>query len=290
MLYGSENWAHFTIHQINALKAKQTTLLDLATTSDIGITHQKFLKFILGVKTNCSNIAVLGELGEYPLYICGIISLLKFWHRTVNLPNNPLVTQALNVLSMGGIESEWLSTVKTILSELNMEEHFDNHNMISTENFSDTCQKKLRAIFVEQWRIKLNNSRKLRFYKLFKTSFIKEMYLETITNFYLRKDLTKFRCSDHRLEIEIGRHNNIDAIERFCKICKTEVENEEHFLRFCPSYNTLRSRYFGHVKTFLQWKEILTCKDKQTTFNLINFIKKGMQIRQKLIDGICSEI
>ena len=117
----------------------------------------------------------------------------------------------------------------------------------------------------------------------FKTSFEKEKYLEFIPYFPLRKCLTKFRCSDHRLEIEIGRHNNIDASARWCKICVTEVETEEHFLRFCPGYNNLRLHYFGTLETFLQWRNILMCTDRGSTFRLINFIRKAFQLRN---DGL----
>ena len=35
--------------------------------------HQRFVKYILGVKRNCSNLATLGELGELPLHAHAIM-------------------------------------------------------------------------------------------------------------------------------------------------------------------------------------------------------------------------
>ena len=47
---------------------------------------------------------------------------------------------------------------------------------------------------------------KPRFYKLFKKSFERESYLDFVNNFHLRRTVTKFRCGDHSLEIELGRY------------------------------------------------------------------------------------
>ena len=109
----------------------------------------------------------------------------------------------------------------------------------------------------------------MRFYKIFKTSFNRQKYLELIPDFQLRRCITKFRCSDHRLEIELGRHNNIKINEHICKICNAETETEEHFLRFCPTYDVIRFRYFGNLPT-LQWKKVLKCEEEETAFKLAN--------------------
>ena len=127
------------------------------------------------------------------------------------------------------------------------------------------------------------HSNKLRFYKLFKTTFTREPYLTDISNFYLRKRLTKFRCSDHNLEIEVGRHKNIDAKDRICRICRQDVETEEHFLRFCPTYSYIRTRYFGRTHSFLEWREILKCTNKQISYNLANYITKSSAIRENIL-------
>ena len=285
ILYGTEVWGHFSFHQIKAIMEKRTTLFELATTSQVGLVQHKFLKFLLGVKSNCSNTATLGEVGEYPLLLNGILTLLKFWHRTAKLPNNFLAKQALKSLSTEGVQCEWLATVKCVLSQLNMEEHFYNHDIVDTDKFADICLTKLKAIFEKQWHTRLTSTSKLRFYKLFKTSFSREKYLDFIPTFPLRKCLTKFRCSDHRLEVEVGRHNNIVANERWCMICKIKVETEEHFLRFCPGYNTLRARLFGNLRSFLQWRDLLKCDKSQPTFKLIKFINKGFEIRKNLIES-----
>jgi hypothetical protein len=47
----------------------------------------------------------------------------------------------------------------------------------------------------------------------------------------MRQLFTKFRVSDHSLEIESGRYQNIMREERICKNCNlNEIGDEYHFL------------------------------------------------------------
>ena len=67
--------------------------------------------------------------------------------------------------------------------------------------------------------------------------------MDSISDFTLRKIITKFRCSDHCLEIEKGRHIKLKPEERICKLCKSDVETELHFIQDCPAYIVT----FGHI-------------------------------------------
>ena len=73
----------------------------------------------------------------------------------------------------------------------------------------------------------------------------RDLPLENIVNFHLRKIITKFRCSDHKLEIEIGRYNRIPRENKLCKACVNVIEDEMRFLCSCPSYNNVRAHHFG---------------------------------------------
>ena len=279
-LYCSEIWNSLTLRQINTLEQNRKSIFEVMTSSDIGLLHQKFLKYVLGVNKNCTNSATLGELGEYPLMMYGFVSLLKFWHRIANLSSGLLVKQALDVQT-DLVQSEWMSSVKFLLGHIGLSSHFDNPQMVKTEAFAKICLSKLKEIVIRQWHHNIANTGKLRFYKLFKTKFRRENYLDNIPNFQLRRCITKFRCSDHRLEIETGRHRNVPAENRFCQTCVTKTETEEHFLRWCPKYMNLRQRYFGNPTCFLDWLEILKCDSKISAYNLGNYITKALVLRNK---------
>ena len=113
--------------------------------------HQKILKYVLGVKRNCSNMATLGELGEFPLQIHGYLSLLTFWHRITLMNADTLVKKTLNVVTSDGPNSsEWLATVKFILKFLDMERYFVNPSDISTAKFKSLCLSKFKDSFEHQ--------------------------------------------------------------------------------------------------------------------------------------------
>jgi len=69
-------------------------------------------------------------------------------------------------------------------------------------------------------------------------SFLRNIYDENelaayVDNIILKSDrsnIAKLRICAHNLEIEKGRHFQINRTERFCKICNVlEIEDENHF-------------------------------------------------------------
>ena len=73
-------------------------------------------------------------------------------------------------------------------------------------------------IYLQKWTSDLNSSSKVTFYKSIKPTFQFEPYLDILpTKFWTA--LTKFRLSNHRLPIEVGRWNNIPRHETVCPRC-----------------------------------------------------------------------
>ena len=106
---------------------------------------------------------------------------------------------------------------------------------------------KLKKHFKECWSFEKHKSIKLNlFYDSYKTSFIKEPYLDLVTNPAFKYRTTRLRISSHDFEIEKGRYNNTPRELRHCKWCKVSlgehiVENEDHVLYFCDLYSKHRS-------------------------------------------------
>jgi hypothetical protein len=64
----------------------------------------------------------------------------------------------------------------------------------------------------------------------------------------MRQLFTKFRVSDHSLEIETGRYENITREERICKNCNLEeIGNEYHFFLKCTANHSLRNNLFNKI-------------------------------------------
>ena len=109
-------------------------------------------------------------------------------------------------------------------------------------------RKLLQNYYNELWNRKILRNPKANFIKYFKTNMNFEKYLIQIEDRKLRIPLTKFRLSDHELNIETGRHRNIPRNERHCPLCKAKaVEDEAHALLVCEQYNSLRTTFFNKI-------------------------------------------
>ena len=71
--------------------------------------------------------------------------------------------------------------------------------------------------------------KKLRTYKKLKHHFSIEPHLEAIHDFDMRKCISSFRISAHKLRIEQGRDKGERLEEILCEECN-EVETEVHFM------------------------------------------------------------
>ena len=151
-LYNSENLCHFNHHQIKALDDNKTTLLSYLIDSIPDKVQHKFLKFVLGVKRNCSNLAMLGEIGELPMSHHGLISMLSYWHRIALMQGDNLVKQALTLnYENGPAQSEWLASVQDLLNYLDLSHIFRNPDEIKNDKFSLICSQKLSQKLGKEW-------------------------------------------------------------------------------------------------------------------------------------------
>ena len=84
-----------------------------------------------------------------------------------------------------------------------------------------------------------------------------------ILNFKQCQALTKLRIGNHRLEIELGWHNNIKEADRICKICNDGVEDETHFLVKCKNFENTRKPYLETIYTlFASFNIVVLCSIK----------------------------
>ena len=81
-----------------------------------------------------------------------------------------------------------------------------------------------------EWSL-MKKMSKLRTCKLVKNKFGIEKYLE-LDEMNLRKPLTAFRISAHKLNIERGRYLNLKVEDRICNVCMV-IEDEMHALCQC---------------------------------------------------------
>ena len=93
-LYGCENWGVINITQ----KRKELNLYDIFKECESEKINLKFCKYMLRVSKKCINIAVLTELGRFPMYIDILKQMFMYWHRLEHPPPPPPHTPTLKFI------------------------------------------------------------------------------------------------------------------------------------------------------------------------------------------------
>jgi hypothetical protein len=256
--------------------------------TDIEAIHTKFCRKILGVRKSTNLDALYGELGRYPMYITRQTLMIKYWLKIMTMDENSLVYRIYKTLEQDAINNDtyngenWATQIKINLDNIGMSYIWHNrYNMLID---IQPIKQRLLDIYKQQWYVRINNSKRLESYCMFKHNFTFEKYLDCIKENKYRLALTKFRLSAHDLEIEKGRHNNIPRSERKCKNCNMkQIENEFHFILVCPKYRNLRLKYFKPY--FNNWPSInkfeqLMTGNLKTTYNIAKFIFSAIKERQ----------
>ena len=101
--------------------------------------------------------------------------------------------------------------------------------------------------YQEAWAQIQNENSKLRTYSKIKTIIRKEQYLQKIQVVKHRNALSKLRLSNHKLNIEVGRHKRIAKENRFCPFCVDNIEDEVHFLIECELYKNSRENLWEEL-------------------------------------------
>jgi hypothetical protein len=164
---------------------------------------------------------------------------------------------------------------------------WDKQDRLSVSIPINLIVQRLKDQYYQCWHADINSNSKLTTYCLFKQVNVFENYLSVIKCNKFRIALTKFRCSNHMLEIETGRHKNIIRCERLCKLCKMNVvEDEYHFLLVCPVLRNIRivclKPFFTRWPTINKFSQLMSDTSTSNILRLSTYICKASELRNNL--------
>ena len=263
--------------------------LKIPKTNPIETFYMSILKQILGVQKQTTNDGVLLELGLTPLSFDVKKFAVKNWERMIRGNGNaPLLSSLKESLEL---DLPWTSLIKYNLEKIGFLSFFTGDHISKAPFVFKRMHQRLCDIYHQETFAKIQSEKsKLRTYAIFKKEPGYEKYLTQIKNITIRKNVTKFRLSNHKLMIEVGRHHGKDVHERYCPFCTNSVENELHFLFHCPIYHDQRSESITpitdkiHNFAFLpddQKLELILCSMDET---VCNYISSSMEVREFLIN------
>ena len=231
-----------------------------------------------------------GELGIIPPSVKCHINILCYYDRLRSLPDDMLVKRAYNEavkLHEQGFTTR-VSKVWDIANKYGI--NLDNINL----PFRNAIKQLVTEHFKNHWKasiVDIASNPILRTYKLFKTDFKFETYLDVVKDNRYRHTLIKLRTRSHTLGIERGRYNKTDVKQRLCPYCM-RIDDEEHFILNCDAivherqclFNKIRIRYpiFFDLDDMQTFQFLMTSEDPQILTWLAKFIYHGFNKRNDI--------
>ena len=203
------------------------------------------IRYFLGVHKYTPTLALTADFGWLDMKYKYYLNILQFYNRLLSMNNDRLTRQAFEADQNHMSSTNWSGMVKQILSDIGKESNIENFEKIDI-NFAN---EKFKVLTNREYQENAEIKPKLRTYKLFKRHVETEKYVTAKLSRYERSLIAKFRSGTLQLAIETGRFRNIEINDRLCISCnQNQVEDEIHFLCFCPFYHDLRQKLYSDLK------------------------------------------
>ena len=251
----------------------------------VDMVQNRAIRYFLGIHRFTPILAVQGEIGWPTSFLRHQMNMIRLWNHIVTMDDERIIKKVFCWDRTQVNRSNWSTHVKNLMDSLDMTHHY---SALRTCDL-DTVDSKLRQQFHTQWLQNIQDTPKLRTYKLLKNQYKVEKYVELNLPKNLRSSMAMFRCGVLPLRIETGRYKSEPIEDRICVFCNLhEIETEKHFLLHCSLYNQLRDDFFRKIQLPDQHRLTL---DYSVFVNTIvnyprqtaNFIFNAFQIRQQTI-------
>ena len=159
----------------------------------------------------------------------------------------------------------------------------------------------MQSLFRTHWVKQKELNSKLGFYNSIKTNFGEEPYLQLTQKPYEKaKNVARIRMSSHKLHIETGRYQQKPRSHRYCRGCVTgnqetieallelpflelHIETEDHVLRSCESYASLRSELPEEMANVLRDDVSILFSSKEPLHLAPKYISKVLCLHDKIV-------
>ena len=265
LLYGCEIWGY-------------------QNTQIIENVHNDFLRNILKLRKSTPLYILYAELGRRPLQINIKNRMIGFWISIINGKNSKLTNLLYNTLynenELGNYNFKWIKCIKDTLISVGKIGLFYADSLQNAQALKLSIKQTLVDLYTQDWYSKLNNSSKGKNYSIFKTDICMEKYLLHLPRkSYL--SLCKFRTSNHKLPIEVGRWEGVPLNEKKCLKCNTDIGDEFHYLFKCSHFTNERTLYlkpyFYRRPNILKLRKLYSSSNRKTLINLAKFVELIMK-------------
>ena len=207
--------------------------------------------------------------------------MIALWNRLIRMPENRVAKKIFNWDV--SIKGAWASTVEDILIRAGLLDSFQNCSVVNISMVKEI----LNSIFQNKWSQDILYKPKLRTFVMLKNQYACEKYVCAPLSKRQRSLCAQLRSGILPLHLETGRYRGIVEEERVCIYCDIhDIENEFHFMFYCPLYHELRQKLFNRCKNLdLIWlsdADRLCWIFEHKIFALAEYLEKAWDKRSKI--------
>lgn len=242
----------------------------------------RYYKLVLGVNKYTYRNMIYGELGVYPLHLVAKTRVLGYWAQLLTSDKTKISSLLYKLLyamyELESYQSPWIAYVKKALNDLGMTEFWINQTIPhSIQWFKHFSRQRIYDQFLQSWRSDIFNSNKCLNYRIYKHELKLEKYLLCLKP-NDRKLLSRFRCRNFKMPIEVGCHRNIERNLRVCTLCEqNHIGDEFHYLFECNYFIEERRKYLVRNShrhpSSITFDLLMNCKDVTFLHNLAKYFK-----------------
>ncbi len=190
--------------------------------------------------------------------------------------SNKIYSVLYTMHASGEYSSPWVQYIEETLNHCGVGFVFQEQSTHGDKWLQELVKQNIRDQYEQTWNSEVNNSSKCISYRLYKTCFQMEKYFN-ILPYPKYIQLCKFRTSNHKLPIEVGRYRAIPRAERYCTNCNLRTLGDEfHCLFICPALHDIRNRYIHDIykarPNVIKFGNLFSCENQLTLLNLTKFI------------------
>ena len=180
-----------------------------------------------------------------------------------------------------GYKSTFLNSVEHQLNCLGLSElwlcQWYPNILPSASVFKSRIKQRLFDQYVQEWFEEINNNELYYNYRMFKTEFCFEKYLNILPA-NLVSFLVKYRTLNHRMPIQKGRFLKMNRSERVCLKCNSgDLGDEFHYLFTCSYCTEERKRliktYYWKRPNAIKYQQLLGSSSRLVLLKLVRFIR-----------------
>ena len=133
----------------------------------------------------------------------------------------------------------------------------------------------------QDWHRHIETSDRFSSFRLFKTSHLKEQYVDMEMNRYVKRALTKFRFGISEIACHSYRYSAKRENDHTCRLCHKAKEDEVHFILCCPALSDLRLKLiqpkYYRDQCLFRLNLLMSTKHQKTQFNLAMHIYEALK-------------